>query len=370
MSVLSVISQNMTNDQLVVRCHVDDLNTKSQLIVYESQEAIFYKDGRALDLFGSGRHTLNTENVPLLKKLVGSLFGGKTPFPCDIYFINKVNVLDFMWGTDSPISISDPKYPMLVNVRANGQTGIRISDSRRFAVKVAGMLTEYTTDTLKRTIKGLMMAPIKECIAQAIVEKGVSILEITTRLSEIAALIQSKLNPRIADFGVQLDHFTLNAVMPSDGDLDALKKAKEEMTFVDVEAYKTKVMSEARAKAREIEGYTYHDERRFDILEGAAKNESASGGLINMGVGMGVGMGVSREVSKMTDSMTSPAPAQQAPAHGSGTVCRGCGNPLDASAKFCPMCGQARPVARFCPECGTEAAPGSKFCMNCGTKLQ
>lgn len=369
MSVLSVISQNMTNDQLIVRCHVDDLNTKSQLIVYESQEAILYKDGKALDLFGPGRHTLNTENVPILKRLVGSLFGGKTPFPCDVYFINKVSVLDFIWGTDSPIDISDPVYSMLVGVRANGQTGIRITDSRKFAVKVAGMLSEYTADTLKRTVKGHMMAPIKEAIASAIIERGVSVLEITPRLSEIAAVIENKLNAKISDLGIRVDHFSLNAVLASDGDLDALKKAKADMLTgmneANVEAYKIKKLSEARAAAREIEGYSYHDERRFDILEGAAKNESASGGFINMGVGMGVGMGVSREVSKMADSMTSSA--QSTP---SAAICSGCGAALDANAKFCSNCGQARPVSKFCTECGAQTAPGAKFCANCGTKLQ
>ena len=136
MAQLHVIEQEMTNDQLVVRHHVEDFNAKSQLIVYESQEALFYKNGQALDLFPSGRHELTSENVPLLKRIFGGLFGGKTPLPCDVYFINKVNVLDVIWGTDSPIELEDPKYHLLVRVRANGQTGIRVKDSRRFAAGV------------------------------------------------------------------------------------------------------------------------------------------------------------------------------------------------------------------------------------------
>lgn len=368
MSLLSVISKEMTNDQLVHREYVDDLNTKSQLIVYESQEAIFFKNGQALDLFGSGRHTLDTSNIPILKRLVGGLFGGKTPFPCDIYFINKVCVLDFIWGTDAPIDLADPKYSMLVGVRANGQTGIRIVDSRKFVVKVAGMMNEYTVDTLKRTIKGLMMPFIKESIASAIIEKGISILEITPRLSEIGDGIQKKLNERIADLGIELVHFSVNAIMASDGDLAALKKAKSDMmsgmNMADIEAYKMKVMSEARARAREAEGYTYQDERKFDVLESAAKNEGASAGFLNLGVGLGVGTGVGMEVGKMTQAITNQTPTATA-----GSTCSGCGNPMDASAKFCPNCGKQRPVVKFCPECGTEATPGSKFCANCGNKL-
>ena len=370
MTELKVVSQEMSNETLVKRQHLEDLTTKSQIIVYESQEAILFKNGQALDLFGSGRHSLETANLPLIKKFFSGLFGGKTPFPCDVFFINKINVLDFIWGTDSPIDLSDPKYSMLVGVRANGQTGFRISDSRRFLLKIVGMMSDYSADALKRTVKGLMMAPIKECIAQTIIEKGVSILEITPRLTEISTAIQAKLNDRIGDLGISIEHFNVNAILASEGDLDALKKAKAEMlagrNVADIEAYKMQVLSEARARAREIEGYTYAEERRYDILEGAAKNESASGGLINMGVGLGVGAGVSREVGKMTAQMTEP---QEAPASQGGVTCSGCGATIPNGAKFCMNCGQPRPTVRFCPECGSKAQDGAKFCMNCGTKL-
>ena len=352
-----------------MRQSLEDLTTKSQLVVYESQEAIFFKNGQALDLFGAGRHSLNTANLPLIKRFFSGIFGGKTPFPCDVFFINKVSVLDFIWGTDSPIDLSDPKYSMIVGVRANGQTGIRITDSRRFLLKICGMLSEYTSDSLKKTVKGLMMSSIKECIAKTIIEKGVSILEVTPRLTEISSEIQKKLNLCVEDLGITLEHFNVNAIMASDGDLDALKQAKTAMLSgmneADIEAYKMERLSKARAQARATEGFTYQEERRFDILEGAAKNESASGGLINMGVGLGVGVGVSREVGKMTSAMTDSAEATPA-----GEVrCSDCGTVLPAGAKFCPGCGKARPVARFCTECGAKAADGAKFCSECGNRL-
>lgn len=368
---LTVVSQEMSNNSLVVRQHLEDLTTKSQIIVYESQEAIFFKNGQALDLFGPGKYTLETANLPLIKKFFSTLFGGDTPFPCDVFYINKVNVLDFIWGTDSPIDLADPKYSMLVGVRANGQTAFHISDSRRFVVKVAGMMNEYTADTLKKTIKGLIMAPIKECIAQTIIENRVSILEITPRLSEISEKIQAKLNERIGDLGIEIDHFTVNAIMARDGDLDALKKAKSDMlsgmNVADIEAYKMQVMSEARAKARAVEGYTYADERRFDVLEGAAKNAGA-GGLAGVGVGLGVGAGVGREIGKMAGEMTAQTPTQ-APTASAGCTCSQCGEAIPDGAKFCMNCGTPRPTAKFCPQCGAKANSGAKFCMECGTKL-
>lgn len=144
---LSVIKCETDNFQLVTKSTIENFNAKSQLVVNESQEALFYKDGQALDLFASGRHSLDTENLPFLKRIFGKIFGGTTPFTCEVFFINKVSVMDIPWGTDSPIVLEDPKYHLIVGVRANGQTGIRVKDSRKFVVKVVGQLREYTGET-------------------------------------------------------------------------------------------------------------------------------------------------------------------------------------------------------------------------------
>ena len=374
MAQLHVIEQEMTNEQLVVRHHVEDFNAKSQLIVYESQEALFYKNGQALDLFPAGRHELTSENVPLLKRIFGGLFGGKTPLPCDVYFINKVNVLDVIWGTDSPIELEDPKYHLLVRVRANGQTGIRVKDSRRFAVKVVGQLQEFTVDSVRRSIKGMMLSSIKECIASAIIEKQVSILEVTTKLSEISSTIESKLNARIADLGIEIDHFAVNAIMASDGDLDALRKMQirrmETTGDTDLEADRIRRIAEAQAHARAAQGYTYQEERQLDVMQAAAQNNGPASGFMNMGIGMGMGAAVGNQMAGMAQGFNAGAPTQQPAAPQSGKVCPNCGSPVAANAKFCGNCGQPQPQGpRFCPECGTRCADGAKFCGNCGTKL-
>lgn len=373
MSVLQLIEQEMTNDQLVVRHPIEDFNAKSKLIVYESQEAIFYKNGQALDLFAAGSHTLSSENVPLLKKFFSHLFGGKTPFPCDVYFINKVNALDVLWGTDSPIQLEDPKYPMLVSIRANGQTGIRVKDSRRFLVNVVGQLKEFTVDAIKRAIKGLMMTSIKESIAVAMIENKISVLEVTTRLSELSKIIQTKLNEKISELGVEATYFTVAGIMPSEGDLDALKHYKTTMMNTEADMYRERRESETRAYARATEGYTYQEERRFDVLEGAAKNEGGAGGsFVNMGVGLGMGVGIGKDMGNMYAGIAQPAMPPQAPAQAPAAekVCPSCGQAVSANAKFCMHCGQPQPqpaAPKFCPECGTRCE--GKFCMNCGTKL-
>lgn len=379
MSLLEVISYTGDNNTLVHKVNCEDLNTCSQLIVNESQEALLFKSGQALDLFPAGRHSLKTENLPVIKRIFSGIFGGGKPFPCEVIFINKVSILDIQWGTATPIQLEDPKYHLIINVRANGQTGIKIKDSRRFVLNVVGQLSDYTVDSVRKSIKGMMITSIKEAVAVAIVEKGISILEISTRLSELSDIIIQKLNDRIVDLGIEANHFSLDWVGAEDGDLEELKKARDAMVKgfaeADIEAYKLTKVSEARAKAREMEGYTYQEERRFAVLEGAAKNEGAAGGFINMGVGLGVGAGIAGDVRNMTAEMRNGGEQQQqvAATAVSERVCPSCGNKVPSNCKFCPMCGNAlpelAPQASFCPQCGTKCAPGSKFCMNCGNKL-
>lgn len=366
---LDVIKCVTNNDVLVTKSEIENFNTKSQLIVNESQEALFYKDGQALDLFGSGRHSLTTENLPFFKKLYGAIFGGKTPFNCEVFFINKVSVLDILWGTDSPIVLEDPKYNLIVGVKANGQTGIRVKDSRKFVVKVVGQLREFTVDSVRRSIKGMMMSFIKEIIASTIIEKNVTVLEIMTKLSDISAAMQDKLNKALDDLGLEVVHFYVGTIFADENDLAKLRLAKEKQlevkTDTELEAYKLRMLSEARAHARAVEGYTYQDERRYDVLETAAENTGNVGGMVGTGLGFGMGIGMMEETKKMTVSSV------EQPKAPSTRACPNCQSEVPAQSKFCPECGNAMPPAvKFCAECGSKLAPGSKFCPECGTKVQ
>ncbi len=367
MAVANVISQRMSHDQLVVRHDIEDFNAKSRLIVDASQEAIFYKNGQALDLFGAGDHPLNSENVPFIKKILGALFG-KTPFPCHVYFINKISVLDMRWGTSSPIMVRDPQEDILVGVRSNGQSGVRVVDSRKFVEKIVGTIQEYTTDAIEDAIYGKMQMMIKECIATAITQRGIGILEITGHLSELADIALEKINQRVKSLGIELSDFSINTVTARDEDLEELtrisRESKERRTIIRDTAFKYDTLNTS-----------YQQERQYDVLESAAKNEGAAGGFINMGVGFGVGAGMAKQVGNMTNVMQS-APMDTPPNGGTPTggaatrKCSSCGNDIPASSKFCPHCGQQQaPQQRFCPECGNPCGGESKFCPNCGTKL-
>ena len=366
----SVLRFEGDNSVVVYRHHIDDFVLGSQLIVNESQEAVFFKDGQALDLFGAGRHTLTTENLPFINRFFGGLFGGKNPFQCEVYFINKVAVLDLLWGTDSPITIEDPKYGLIVDVKAFGQMGIRISDSRRFIINVSGTLQQYTVEAIKRDIKGAVIASAKQAIANAIIRRGISILEIPANIDSLSAEITASLNAKLRNVGLEVTHFYANKIAPDPADLEKLRAIKEKrleaMTDIDIDSTRMRRMSEAKAYARQTEGYTYHDEKRYEVLSDAAKNEGPASGFMNVGMGLGMGSAIGAEVKKTASAVmnngTSPTVSDMR--------CPECNAPMDANAKFCSSCGAKRPErSHFCSNCGTEAAPGAKFCSSCGTKI-
>lgn len=378
---LQIIKCVTDNSQLVTKSTIENFTTNSQLIVNESQEAIFYKDGQALDLFGSGRHTLTTENLPFFKRFFSKLFGrgDKSPFTCEVFFINKVSVLDIIWGTDTPIQLEDPKYGLLVNVRANGQTGLKVTDSRKFVVKIVGQLPQYTIETIRKAIKGIMLSIIKESIATAIINHKISVLEITTHLSELASDIQTKVNDRLLEYGIELAQFNINTIFAGDNDLQKLREVKEkrlvEINNIELEALRTEKLDiDMEAKRMQAWGYSYQDRRQFDVLESAAQNTGgATGGIIGAGVGLGVGFGVMNQMSSTMQNMTAQAaqntqPVQQAPQSASVT-CAFCNASLPAGSKFCSSCGKELPTKKFCTNCGQELAPDAKFCSSCGNKL-
>ena len=355
---LDVIKYVGDNNVLVHKSVIEDFNSKTQLIVDESQEAIFYKEGQALDLFGSGRHTLTTDNLPLLRRLIGKLFGGKTPYPVTVYFINKVSVLDVLWGTDTPIPLEDPKYHLLIDVRANGSMALQIEDSRKFVVGVCGQLNDFTVDGVKRGIKGALMMHIKNAISKAINDEQISILEINSHLEELSKRAIGKINEEIKEFGIKLVRFYVNSITASPEDLQELKNAKSKAASMLVEA-------EAKAKSRQIQGYDYRTERQFDVLETAAGNEGgAAGTMIGAGMGLGVGFGLGGAVGKVAGDAMEQKPA-------GGRVCPKCHASVPEGAKFCPTCGEKMEVAatKFCPECGKKIDANAKFCPECGHKI-
>lgn len=353
-----VISYEMDNETLVHRSEIDNFNFKSQLVVAESQEAVFFKDGKALDLFGPGRHSLNSDNVPLLRGVFEKFFNKKTIFTCSVFFINKTIPLDMKWGTDSPIEIMDPVYGIQLHVGAFGQMGVRIADSRKFLAKCSGQLRTFTNDDISRYIKGALMQVVKQKIAEIILLEKVSIKEVPLHLDKIASRIQEKLADEFDYYGLECAKFYIMNIRPADDDMKHLE-------YIIEKRYK----GEGDKAYREIQGYNYQEERQFNVLEEAAKNTGAGNAMapgLGIGMGLGIGRGVSNAMADTTNEVLGKPGAKTAP----GMKCPKCGQDVPAGAKFCPNCGEKMNVQKFCPNCGKPLTPGAKFCSECGQKVE
>lgn len=171
MNICSVIKYEGGNNVLVWKHPEEDFNTSTQLIVHESQEAVFFCNGQISDVFRAGRYTLSTENLPFLRKIINIPTDGKTPFHCEVYFVNLVDSMDLVWGTSSPITIKDPVYDIILPVGANGQFAVRVTDSQKLLLKLVGAIQEFNQKTLGSYFKGLLMTGIKDNIGKQLTEK-------------------------------------------------------------------------------------------------------------------------------------------------------------------------------------------------------
>lgn len=358
--MFDIIQYEGPNDVFIWKAPQENFNTKTQLIVHESQEAIFFKDGQALDLFGPGRHTLETQNIPLLSKLINLPFGGETPFHSEVYFVNKVHSMDVKWGTSNHIPIQDPVYGVILPVGASGQFGVQVEDSRKLLVKLVGTVPAFTQAELVKYFRGLLMTNIKDFIAKKMTRDKLTFLEIHAHLKELSDAIAQELQLVFQDYGIKLVNFFVSSVIVPEDD----------------PSYKQ--LREALAKKAEmgVIGYTYQQQRSFDVLDAAAKNEGPGAGV--MGAGMGLGMGVNLGTfmgQTMGQVMGQPgvsAGLGQASAQAGQTACPRCGTLVSDGAKFCANCGetiQRDSGTMVCPSCG-KTVPKGKFCTACGGKLQ
>ena len=205
MAIAQVIKYEGDNSIFVWKHPSEDFNTASQLIVHESQEAVFFMNGQALDLFGAGRHTLETQNIPLVRKFFNKTTGDESPFHCEVYFINKTEHMAIRWGTDSKVQYVDPKYGFPLSIGASGEMSLRAEDSRKLLAKLVG--TERILEQAKLTafFRAFLMTKVKTYIAQIIKRNAINIFEIDENLTEFSDDLKNRLLVDFSDYGVALE---------------------------------------------------------------------------------------------------------------------------------------------------------------------
>lgn len=421
----SVIKYEGTNDVFVWKHPIEDFNLGSQLIVHESQEAIFFKDGRALDLFGAGRYTLATQNLPLLENLYKIPASVDAVFHSEVYFVNLTTQMNIKWGTDSKVRLFDPASGLHIEIGACGNFNIRVSNSRKLLLKVVGTTNSLMQDEiagddifgvtfLTGKFKALIMNKVKANLARIIKENNINILEIDAYMDILSEKMRETLNEVLEDYGLHMPEFFITGIMTPDDDPNfrrlkeqfaakTLRVREEEIKRAEAEAAQRRKIVEAQTEAQlkmvgaqgeaevlkikaqaeadayrmqafaeademKAKGYTYQQETsRMVGLEamknGITGNGLGGGSILGDVAGLGVTLGAMGSVIGMTKDALNPVMQ----------------NATNFSESIMPIttiqdtwncsCGVKGINSKFCPECGAKKPENSiEWDCSCGAK--
>lgn len=385
MAIFEVIKCEAPVHTLVWKHPAEDFNTRSTLIVDESQAAVFYKNGQAADVFTAGRHVLSTQNIPLLRKLVELPTGGVSKFSCKVYFVNLVEAMNIKWGLNSKVSYMEPVYQIPVSIGMRGTMSIQVGNPGYLITNLVGTEHGLTAEELTNYFRSLIVMRVKSHVAKVIAEQQISIFTIDAELETLAEALKAKLVADLEQYGIRLKLFTVDEVIkPEDDPLyirvkRSLSERSTGLFEAETKRQAARIAAQANAETEMIGaqghrtaldtlGTSYQQERQFDISEMMAAN-SGNNGLAGLAGSMAMIPGAIAMGNMAAGAMNFSA---NAPVSGTASLpqvkkCSGCGAELPAAAKFCFQCGQ--PQAKVCPNCGKEMPGGSNFCLECGTKL-
>ncbi len=370
MRIYSVIKNDGPGDVLAWKFEGEDFNNNSQLIVSEAEEAIFIKDGVAVQVFGGGKYTLNTSNYPLISRLRNAMSEGTSPFNCKVYFVNKAHKLELLWGTDSPIQMRDPLLNLQTSIQARGSYSIQVAEAKKFLIKLIGNNVHiFTQQELNNYFRSAFLQYIKDAIARYIKESAKEILEVCTERTKIAKELTPVLGEVLDEYGVRLVNFYIRAINIPEDDLN---RKKLEEAF-------------ANKGVMGILGQDWGRQKAADIL-GDLANNPGSGGVAAAGAGAGMGFAAGGAFANMAQQMFNPLQQeqQQHPRGGAPASrfiqknalkedflkCPRCQAKVVTGSVFCSGCGfNLGETKKKCQACNTVLPEGANYCHKCGVRL-
>jgi membrane protease subunit (stomatin/prohibitin family) len=263
-----------------------DFRIGSQVIVRDSQAAVFYRDGRALDVFGPGPHTIATANIPLLVDLIGKAFSGETPFKAEVYFVSLREFTDMKWGTPTPITISDPVLRM-ARVQARGTYGVQITDPQLFVNKIVGTQGIYRTPDIQGYLRSMILTKLTDLVG----EVGKSVLELAGMAEELTMGVRAKTAEEFESRGLSLTSVYVEYIGPTEETAKAIDEAASMGALGDMSAY-----------------------MQFQAARAMRDAAQQPGGEAGTGVGLGAGIGMGATMAQMLTQSMQQQPAAMAPA--------------------------------------------------------
>jgi len=382
MAFLDVIEWfDQTGEQIVHRIpESGSAETKygSQLVVRENQTAVFFRDGKGMDVLGPGRHTLSTQNIPLLTKLLTRVagFGKNSPFRVEVVFVNMKVFTNMKWGTREPVTFRDSELGY-VRLRAFGNFVIKIKEPLLFVNTLVGTMGRYNAADVEGYMKNVVVSRLNDLLG----EQMKTIFDLPAVYDELGVALKTRVSDDFLKFGVEMLDFFIQAITPP----QEVQKMIDERSGMGAVGDLNKFMQFQAAKSMR------------DAAAGGAEGE---GGMASAGMGLGVGAGLgfmmpgmisqafqgAQQQGQGQGSAAAPmaaCPACQKPAPAgasfcphcggqmaAGDPCPACGKEIQGAAKFCPHCGQNLQAKPSCPSCRQEVPPGTKFCPHCGQKME
>lgn len=294
MAIIDVVQMSSNDEDFIMKFPSNNLKLGTQVVVNNGQVAFFVNGGKLLDQFEPGTHTLKTGNIPLLNKLFNLPFGGDTPFQTEVWYVNMISKLDLKWGTPNPIQLEDPKYGIIIPIRAYGQYGFKVSNPRTFLETLVGNLDSFKADKIFEYFKGKVLSSLTALISTKLVIENISILEINAYLEDLSKFALEKINEEFLKFGIEVVNFYFISINTPEND-PSIIKLKESKDL----AAKIKILG------RDI----YQIDRSFGVLDKAAENEGSIGAsLIGAGLGLGIGSGIGNQMGNVVSHLNTSTP--------------------------------------------------------------
>lgn len=352
----------------------DNLSTYTQLIVNESQWALLFSKGELMGKFGPGKHTLNTENLPILRKLYGFPFGGKNPFTAQVWFVNRIESMSIPWKLTN-LPIHDPDYQTNLPLAADGQYGLKVVDPEKFLIKMVGTRNQFNQADMTQQFTGEFTTKAKSLISSYMLTNHVGFKQISAFLDPLSQELHTRMNEFWEKFGIELTKFYVSNIEIDDSTPEGAK-VKQAI---------------ATQSSMSITGHTWQQEQMFGTANSAINQMSNFGGGGNgtgglLGGLMAINM-MNNVTGNMGGGMMNPQYAQ--PTFGGGgngngmganamaqaqantqavrtVFCAKCSKKFTSNNAFCPHCGNKY---NPCPKCGSDNPEAARRCMNCGTQL-
>ena len=409
--IAEIIKYEGDNSTFIWKHPCEDFNSLTQLIVHESQEAIFFMNGQALDLFGAGRHALETQNIPKIGKFLNRVTGGDTPFHCEVYFINKTVQMSIKWGTDSKSRFIEPSMGIPLEIGACGEMNLEVCDSRKLLLKLVGTMNGIAwgdsgagfAKSIQNCFRPLISTAVKAHLVSSIKAQNIDILEIDENLEGLSEVLRRAIVPGFEEYGLTIPQFYITNVALPDNDPNfkrmkelhtlsfqtrmiqaetliktthadaaatvvaaerkaelerqttetevARRAAERDLIRAQAEAQAAKMAGMAEAEVMAAKGYTQRD------VLGAEVQKAYAEGIGNMNISGGSGSGIAGDMIGLGVGMA----AAGVVAPQLGEMFKGFTTPAQTAT---PVAQEAK-----CAKCGATLPANAKFCLECGEKV-